>query len=63
MTNDVRKLMEKELGGELSQMYELLIEALALGDKDGARQVYSMILWHVAHKHSPTFIEALDQLM
>jgi len=22
-----------------------------------------MILWHIAHKHSPTLVEALDQLI
>jgi len=63
MLNDVRQLMETELGGELSQMHELLIAALAVDDKEGATQVYSMILWHIAHKHSPTLVEALDQLI
>lgn len=55
--------MEKELGGELAQMYELLLASVANQDKDGATQVYSMILWHIAHKHNASLVEALDQML
>lgn len=57
------KVIEKELGGELSQMYELLLASIATEDKDGAVQVYSMILWHIAHKHNQSLVEALDKMM
>lgn len=49
------------LVGELAQMLSLLDSAIATKDKDGAIQVYSMILWHIAHKHSPTLVDSLDE--
>lgn len=54
--------MEKELGGELSQLYELFLASVTAKDPD-AVQVYSMILWHIAHKHNATLVEALDQML
>ncbi len=54
--------MEKELGGELSQLYELFLASVTAKDPD-AVQVYSMILWHIAHKHNASLVEALDQML
>lgn len=59
----MKKEIEKDLGGEFSQMQELLIGAIESGDKDGAVQVYAMMLYHLAFKHNPTLVTAWDNLM
>lgn len=52
-----------ELGGELSQLYELFIASVATEDKDGATQVYNLILYHLARKHNESLILSLDEML
>lgn len=56
------KQLEAEIG-EFAQALNILEEAIATKDKDGATAVYSMILYHLAQKHNPKLVESLDKLM
>jgi|JI10StandDraft_1071094.scaffolds.fasta_scaffold50352_9 hypothetical protein len=54
--------LEAEIG-EMAQALNVLEDAVEVHDEDGAKQVYSMILYHIAHKHNPSLVESLDKLM
>jgi predicted MPP superfamily phosphohydrolase len=49
--------------GEIAQALNILEDAIEVHDEDGAKQVYSMILYHIAHKHNPRLVESLDKMM
>lgn len=56
------KQLEAEIG-EFAQALNVLEDAIEVHDEDGAKQVYSMILYHIAHKYNPKLIESLDKMM
>ena len=57
------KYDDDELGGELSQLFILLHEAIQTKDKDGAKNVYGMILWYLANKQNPSLVASLEDMM
>lgn len=59
---NIMKELEYEIG-EMAQALNVLEDAIEVHDEDGAKQVYSMILYHIAHKYNPKLIESLDKMM
>lgn len=49
--------------GEIAQMMALLDIAKDTGDKDGAIQVYNLIIYHLARKHNETLVLSLDEML
>lgn len=58
----VMKQLEAEIG-EMAQALNILEEAIATKNEAEAKQIYSMILYHIAHKYNPKLIESLDKMM